>query len=95
MPLAFIIGLGLRLGFGMPGQNPSELRTGSMNLIKKVGDLGRCCRNRFLLFEKSSRVDVFFWGVGGWGGSVMEMLLVGLFKKKHIKKRLWTHQVLG
>jgi len=23
------------LGFGMPGQNPSELRTGSMNLIKK------------------------------------------------------------
>lgn len=49
--------------------------------------------NSFFLFEKSSRVDVFFWG--GWGGSVMEMLLVGLFKKKHIKKRLWTHQVLG
>lgn len=59
-----------------------------MNLIKKVGDLGRCCRIRFFCL-RNRRESMCFFG-GGWGGSVMEMLLlvVGLFKEKHMQRKI-------
>ena len=71
----------LRLGFGMPGQNPSELR-GSMNLIKKVGTLETSCR-KMRKFWPQSRRACFFGGRGGW---VMDRLRWFFFSRRNESK---------